>query len=242
MFEGVKIPKKIESPITEAVFQVRFVKNFPGDALYGILFEIFKKFPNVNSQALPVLQIPQQMRDADPNLLYQPYYRAIDNNFIFSVGPQTIIFSSLQPYSGWSAWIGFMDPILDFIKKTEIIRKVEGIGLRTIDIFDKNIFEYINAGINICGNKILSRPSSFFSEFEQDNLRMRLNVGNTANIDGVLTDKSLVDIDCIYPLSCDGDTFFVKYKEIRDKMHLANKKVFFGLLQEPLIQSMNPEY
>jgi uncharacterized protein (TIGR04255 family) len=242
MFKGVKIPKKINSPIKEAIFEIRYEGNFPGEALYGILFDVFSAFPDKSQHALPILQIPQQMREMDPNLRYQPFYRAMDKNFAFGIGPRSVLFSARQPYVGWTDWIAFIYPKIDNIQKKGIIQKVERMGLRTIDIFDRNIFENINASISINGVAVNTSPTSLFTEFKQGESLVKLNIGNAANIDGNPTKASLIDIDCIYEFNCREAVFYSSYKQVLEKMHLANKEVFFGLLKNDLLMNLNPEF
>jgi hypothetical protein len=43
-------------------------------------------------------------------------------------------------------------PVIEFIRGKEIIQKVERIGIRTLDVFDGNIFDAINAGLVIDNN------------------------------------------------------------------------------------------
>lgn len=242
MFEEVKIPKKIDSPIQEAVFEIRYDCPYPGEALYGLLFDIFKDFPNREDHALPIHQIPQQIRLIDPNLKYQPYYRAFKDGYAFAVGPNSIVFSALKPYRGWTEWKGFFYPILETIRKKEIIGSVERIGLRTFDLFDGNIFDKINAKLTIVDRTIDSSPTSFFTEFDQGSVHVLLNLGNAANVNGQATKNSLIDIDCICLFNCEANIFFSKYQETLEKAHLANKQVFFGLIKQELLSSLNPEY
>jgi uncharacterized protein (TIGR04255 family) len=242
MFEDVKIPKKIESPIQEAVFEIRYLCPCPGEALYGLLFDIFKDFPNEEGHALPILQIPQQIKLIDPNLKYQPYYRALKDGYAFAIGPRSIIFSALKPYRSWTEWKSFFSPILDTIKKKEIIRSVERIGLRTLDLFDGNIFDKINAKLTIADKIIDSSPTSFFTELDQGPVHVLLNLGNAANVNGQATRNSLIDIDCICQFNCDANVFFSSYQEKLEKAHSVNKQFFFGLMKEELVSTLKPEY
>lgn len=243
MFENVKIPKKlVNPPINEAIFEIRYDGNYPGEALYGVLFDIFEHVSRQRAEVLPILQIPQQVRDIDQNLHYQPFYRARNNNLVFSVGPYSIIFSVLKLYTGWTEWTRFFYPIVDQIREKNIIKNVERISLRTFDVFTENIFGHINANLTINGNTVISSPSSFYTEFDQDDTHIILNIGNAANVNGRQTKDSLIDIDCIHNFNCEADKFFPAYKEALENAHIVNKKVFFGLLKEELVGAYNPEY
>ena len=242
MFEDVIIPQKIESPILEATFEIRYDCPYPGEALYGLLFDIFDKFPHKEDHALPILQMPPQIRSLDPNLKYQPYYRALNDGFAFAIGPSSIIFSALKPYRGWTEWKDFFYPILDTIKEKKIIRSVQRIGLRTFDLFNGNIFNKINAKLTIADRAIDTSPTSVFTGFDQGEVHVLLNIGNAANANGQQTKDSLIDIDCIYLFDCEASEFFLSFKEVLEKAHLVNKQVFFGLIKQELLSSLNPEY
>jgi uncharacterized protein (TIGR04255 family) len=243
MFEDAEIPKKLaNSPINEAFFEIRYKGDYPGEALYGVLFDVFEYVSKQKVEVLPILQIPQQVRDMDQNLHYQPFYRVRKNNLGFSVGPRSIGFSVLKPYIGWTPWTEFFYPIIDKIKEKNIITKVERIGLRTFDILAGNIFDRINVNLTVAGHTVTSSPSLFYTEFEQNNTHVMLNIGNAAIVNGTQTKDSLIDIDCTHDFNCDAGQFFSSYKEALENAHIANKQVFFGLLKEELLKDYGPEW
>jgi uncharacterized protein (TIGR04255 family) len=243
MFESVSIPKKLaNSPINEAIFEIRYDGDYPGEALYGLLFDIFKQFPNKDMAELPIMQLPKQIRDNDPNLRYQPFYSVSDNKFAFSIGPHSIVFSSLKPYGGWEAWNQFFAPIIATIQAIKIIKKVERIGLRYFNLFEVNIFDHINAELTLEKQIITTSPCSFHMELDNENIHIILNVGNATNIKDVQTHQSLIDIDCIRTLDCSSEQFFSSYKAVIEETHEMNERVFFGLLKENFLNTFNPEY
>jgi uncharacterized protein (TIGR04255 family) len=243
MFDSVKIPKKLaHPPISEAIFEIRYNGDYPGEALYGILFEVFKDFPNKDMAEQPIMQIPKQIRDTDPNLRYQALYRVANDKFTFSIGSHSIVFSSKKPYCGWAAWSQFFNPIIETIQTKGVIKTVERIGLRYFNLFNNNIFDHINAGLTLDGSAVKASPSSFYTAFDQDKMHTILNVGNAAIINGNQTAQSLIDIDCIYNFDCDTAAFFSSYKDILEATHIFNKRVFFGLLKDNLLSTLNPEY
>jgi uncharacterized protein (TIGR04255 family) len=243
MFNDVKIPNRIDSPVNEAVFEIRYNGNYPGEALYGILYKVFERFPGKKAEDLPIMQIPQQFRESDPVLRYQSFYRAVDGQFAFSIGPHSIVFSSFRPYTGWTEWERFFAPIINEIQKNEIINTIERIGLRYFDVFEENIFEHINAAFSVGGQPVRSDPSAFNTQFDMAGIQVILNIGNTAVVNGIQTKNSLIDIDCIYPFNdCIAADFFPSYKEALEKTHHVNKQVFFGLLKLDFLNKFNPEY
>jgi uncharacterized protein (TIGR04255 family) len=238
----VRIPKRIDSPINEAVFEIRYEGPYPGEALYGILLDVFQSRVGKQVNELPIMQIPKQIREVDPMWRYQAYYTVSNGRFALSVGPRIIAFSALRPYKSWSEWMGFCEPIIAEIQKKDMIQRVERIGLRYLDLFDDNIFDKINAGINVNGKNIVSIPSSFSTEFDDGGIHVILNIGNAITVNNGPESKSLIDINCLYSVNYDTETFFHSYITVLEKAHLVNKQVFFGLLKSELLETLKPEY
>lgn len=247
MFESVKVPKKLASlpPINEALFEIRYDGRYPEEALYGMLFDVFEPFPHKSTAEFPMMQIPKMIRDNDPALRYQALYKVANDQFAFSIGPHSIVFFSLKPYPGWDDWTQFFNPILKKIKSKEIIKTVERIGLRYFNLFDDNIFDRIKVELILAGNSVNARHSSFCTAFDHDQCRIHtiLNVSNAAIINNDTNPKSLIDIDCIYQFdNCPAEQFFSIYQGALEETHHVNEKVFFGLLQDSLLNTFNPEY
>lgn len=53
---------------------------------------------------------------------------------------------------------------------------------------------------------------------------------------------SLIDPDTIYDADMPGTQFFREASEIFKEAHLAEKRLFFRLLSDELLESLNPEY
>lgn len=243
MFESAKIPKKLaSSPIHEVIFEIRYDGNYPEEALYGMLFDVFGQFPNKSTAEFPIMQIPKMIRDNDPNLRYQALYRVANDQFTFSIGPHSIIFSALKPYPGWVVWSQFFNPILATIKSKSIIKEVERTGLRYFNILEGNIFDHINASLTLNESHVTTSPSSFYTVFEQNGIYTILNVSNNAIINGKQTQDSLIDVDCIHRFECEAESFFSAYQAVLEKSHQVNEQVFFGLIKAELLNRFGPEY
>ena len=118
MFDNVRIPIKLKkSPIKQAIIEIRYNGTYIEAALYGLLIDVFSKFEKHNIQQTPFLQLPQELRENDPNLKYQATYQGIqmsDTNgkYVFGIGAHVITFSVLDTYTTWSDWTKFFEPIL----------------------------------------------------------------------------------------------------------------------------------
>jgi len=113
------VPVRISpSPIKQAVLEVRFVSEHPSDAVFGMVYSaVNDMFPSKKPDVLPVMQIPETVRQQDPNLKYQPGHRFVHENYSLSVGASSLQFGVSQPYPGWDTWSAFFHEGLDRIRK-----------------------------------------------------------------------------------------------------------------------------
>ena len=101
----MKLPKRIEnSPIVDALIEIRFETNIFKSAVFGLIYqEIMTDYPGQVTQ-LPILQLPEQIREQDPNLQFKPEYRIENEKFIIQIGRDVLCISSKIPYIGWDAF------------------------------------------------------------------------------------------------------------------------------------------
>jgi uncharacterized protein (TIGR04255 family) len=248
MFDEVRIPKKLgKSPIKKAVIEIRYDGDVIEAALYGLLMDVFSKFGKQNVQQTPFFQLPQEIREKDPALKYQVVLQGIKDTeykgkFVFGIGAHIIQFSIVDVYSTWSDWTKLFESILAEIRNKKIITKTEQIRLHYYDVFDGNIFPHLHASVHLEEKKITDPPVSFRTRFLKGNVEVVLNVGNTVNINGTeRKNSSLIDIECLHELS-GTEIFFDVYEKILAEEHTVNKEVFFGLLDQELLASLEPVY
>src|SRR5687768_15414418 len=100
----LKLPDKLDNcPIKEAIFEIRFESAVPGAAVFGMAYSVLKpRYPK--SEPLPVVQLPEAVRDADPNLSFQPHYRLTQEHFVVQIGPKVLSINVMNPYCGWTAY------------------------------------------------------------------------------------------------------------------------------------------
>lgn len=124
------IPVRIcPSPIKQAVLEVRFVSKHPFDAVFGMVYSaVNSMFHNKKPEVLPVMQIPETVRQQDPNLRYQPGHRFVHENYSLSVGASSLQFGVSYPYPGWDVWFAFFQEGLERIRKSGIFHQTQRIG------------------------------------------------------------------------------------------------------------------
>ena len=196
------IPVRISPcPIKQAVLEVRFVSEHPADAVFGMVYSaVNDMFHNKKPEVLPVMQIPEMVRQQDPNLKYQPGHRFASENYSLSVGASSLLFGVSRPYPGWDAWSTFFLGGFERIRKSGIFRKVERIGLRYINLFEKALFKNIDLQVMVTGRQLWNEPTNLRTEIRDSGYTKVIQIGNSVQmmVDGRQIKGSVIDIDCLY--------------------------------------------
>jgi uncharacterized protein (TIGR04255 family) len=239
----MKIPKKITPcPITEAIFEIRFDSDLPGDAVFGIIYNDFKNdFKKLIK--LPILQIPDPIRTKDPNLIYSPHYKLHNNDFIFQVGPKVLSLANINEYCGWDLLSNKIEEIFTKISKTGVVKTPTRVGLRYINFFENlDIYEESNLKLTLNSEPFDASHIDLTANIPTKYSISRVKMANKAIIviEGKRLDGSLIDIDVEYKKSFEN--FFEHLREIAEIAHTDEKIIFFGLLKDNFLKSLNPEY
>jgi uncharacterized protein (TIGR04255 family) len=237
------LPKKISPcPIVEAIVELRFSSAVLPDAVFGIIYQVFKdEFPR-EPEKLPILQLPEPVRSMDPGLQYQPYYKLTSGNLIFQIGPRVISLSNVKDYMGWETFSKRIKEVFSKVERLKIIKSVERLGIRYINFFKLDIFSSINLRILMNDNPLNTLRTTLKAEIQDNDFINILQVANAAQatIENQVITGSVIDIDTV---SKDiGDTFFTEMENLLEKGHNIEKNLFFSLLKKEFLSSLNPEF
>jgi uncharacterized protein (TIGR04255 family) len=234
------IPKKITPcPILESVVEIRFETLLPSDAVFGVLYSLlsnqYKTF-----EKLPILQIPEILRSQDPNLKYQPAYKLIDENFWVQIGSNVISIVNVKDYVGWTLFSERINAVLNHLNDSSIISKITRFGIRYISFFALDIFEKINFNLTLNGNTFPTEQLVLRSLLRREGFLINLQVANKTIVSNFTEMGSIIDIDTF--LENEELTIFDIQSSSLEASHLEQKKLFFGILNEEFLVSLNPEY
>jgi len=238
-----KLPVKLNiCPIKEAVIEIRYTSELPSEAIFGITYSKINKFFD-NMHKLPILQIPESVRNQDINLTYQPHYNFIKDKINCKIGPHIISFSNFDEYAGWHTFYPFVKKTLEEIKPLGVISNPERIGIRYTNLFNNTILDKINLNIKYKNKQFITENFNLRTESEEEKFTIILQISN--NIPMKIANKeligSLIDIDCIYNFT-NKMNFFEIYETILNSGHELEKKKFFDLLKSEFLNSLQPEY
>ncbi len=146
----MKLPTNIDpAPLIEAVMDVRFEPLIPPAAVFGFVYGLISDRYGEPS-ALPILQLPEEMRDRDPNLQFQPLYRMENKPFLLQLGPRILNVAAVDKgYPGWSLFREEVLRLFDILAQKGVIGSITRVGMRYINYFSSNVFEISNFSVNL---------------------------------------------------------------------------------------------
>lgn len=244
-FSNVKIPKKIDSPISKAVIQIQFESDCSEDSLHNFLCKVKELLDGVDLdgkiEEQPVLMIPKEQREKDEDLKKLPYYSISSSNeqYSFAIGLSAMFFVVNKKYDGWKQWSSFFTPILEIVQKENFIKKIISVGdscLDDIQFDDVPIMEHLNCNISILGERMLSE-FSFTTHISADECDGDFIIHTK-------DENSLqISIACNMKKEFEPTDFFERKNDILLIPHAMNKKIFFSLLNKDFVDShFNPQW
>jgi uncharacterized protein (TIGR04255 family) len=238
------IPKKIDNcPIVDGVVELRFRSSIFPNAVFGLIFNSLKsEFPKV--EKLPILQLPEQLRDSDPNFKFKAQYRLIsDDGYSVQIGPDVLVMGSPIPYPGWDNFFTKINFVIEKVFQTDVIEDVLRLGVRFINFFDLDIFEQINLKIEINSTSHKPKNTQLRTEIEKNGFVNTLNIANNAKQKIQNRNErngSIIDIDTFKEY--EGKEFKKIYESEINNAHNSEKEIFFNLLKTEYLKTFNPEY
>lgn len=236
------LPKSINPcPIIDAVIEIRFEVNLFSNAVFGIIYKEFQsEYPEV--EKLPILQIPEQVRDNDPNFKYKPHYKIYNSNYAVQIGSDVISFCSKIPYKGW---VDFSKNAFTFLEKLfglKIITKINRLGLRYVNFFNSDIYNKTNLQLIISDENVISKNLTIRTEILKNDFVNLVLFANNVQIliEGINSTGSIIDIDTFKEFN--DNNFIQNYQNEIVQAHKIEKEIFFSLLNSKFLTTLNPVY
>jgi uncharacterized protein (TIGR04255 family) len=246
----MKLPRKISPDrIKDAIVEIRYLTKIPFEVAVGMFYQSLDEsftYTNrpFNRQNIPAsfpVNLPQEITLSlgGQSLFYNDKIKV-------QLQPNSIIFNCLNEYISWEKYKPEIERVLTQFSMASVIDSYQRIGVRYIS-------EYPNIDLTKCVKfsfsfgmpNVISETYTFHSEFNWESIRVILNLNNklpilNQRIPGQNTTTSLIDIDAI--LENIDRTDIDGLLEDLDRVHLKQKEIFFNLLNESFLQTLNPEY
>tara|TARA_R110000868_G_scaffold33567_8_gene121652 strand:- start:2219 stop:2932 length:714 start_codon:yes stop_codon:yes gene_type:complete len=237
----MKLPISVNPcPIVEAVFEVRFETTVPKSAVFGIFYGELKQWLGANPIDLPILQIPEKIRQQDPSFKFKTYYEFKNESLTLQIGPDVCMVSMKDNYTGWMNFSKEIFFLLELLIKPGIISSFKRVAFRYINFFEEEIYNSINLDIHLNGKPIDYNETVLNTSFNHTNFKSNLRISNISAVNG--KNGSIIDIDTYSIISMNPTEFKENYNKIVEEGHNEEKQLFYNLLKQEFLQKLNPQY
>lgn len=238
----MRLPKRITPcPIVDSVVELRFEPAVPGDAVFGLVFNAVRgEYPSF--EKLPLAQVPELLREQDAALRCAPLFEAKAQGLVFKVGPRAIALCSPKEYVGWAKLSEGLFRVLDCMGKAGVAKMFTRLGIRYIDFFERDIYPELVLAVLHDQAPLKARQLTVRALVDSGEFRSNLSVINngTLTLGGQVRQGSVIDTDTFV----DEPARLVPslLRGTIEECHAECKKVFFGLLQQRYLDTLNPEF
>lgn len=243
-----KLPHHLNrQPLVEVTFEFRFKPARPSVAqlLPGLIFaHLHDKYGR--SEATPFASIPSKIREIDPNLRYQADYRLSGDRASISIGEHVAGLNVTAPYEGWARFRSRVLEFLKIVQDSHLVDKVERFSIKFVNIIPAppgTQLDLLNLRVEIGG---IRPPEDGFKLRTEINDNTYIRIVELATNAGAHLpsgeDRSglLLVGDCIRTLK--GEDFWSIHADGIDQLHLEAKQLFFGLITQKTLESLEPSY
>lgn len=238
-----RLPVQIEPcPIVESIFEMRFAASEPWATLPGLLYaQVRERYRE--QKALPLAELPEEIRRHDAALAHLPLHQFISPNFFIQLGPRSVgLATRPSAYPGWPRIEEELRWLLPRIQAAGFVGEGERLGVRYIDFFAQDIFSHLHLDLTLAAKPLGDAERSVSTLLRHGALTIRLAVTNSAVV-GQREDVkrgSVLDVDAWFAAP-DFD-LFTNGIERFSEAHLDIKRLFFGLLRQEYLLTLNPRY
>jgi len=171
--QNKRIPAKLENDaIVEAIFEIRFDMETLPEVIFGRLTD-YDPWKGFRQSRLPAYNLPAPLRQADPNLRYQPVFELQDSmhNRKVRIGAQVLSYHRLSPYNGWEYFKPELDEVID-----GLFSKAEGLTIRRLGL------RYINAIIPELHNSLSLANLDLKLSIANEDISDNVNINFTSQL------------------------------------------------------------
>lgn len=244
------LPKRLrKEPLLEAVWEIRFSSDVESvvELLPGLIYkELAGTFTKITR--LPAANLPGSFLQQDASLKYVPTVRLDgDQPYSIQIGEHVVSLSCPRPYTGWIEFGKKIRELAQMLRATKLLTRPERFSLKYIDIVSGDgtpSIAPLAVDLKLGGHDLAHEPVHLRTEIREEEQFLHIvQIGSPTQATlptGDTYNGVLLDIDTISPAH-DQD-FWSSFDNRLDLAHELSKKLFFRLLTEETIKSLEPEY
>ncbi|MEI7995527.1 MAG: TIGR04255 family protein [Methylococcaceae bacterium] len=247
-----RIPKKLgKEPLIDVICGVNFDSDIPAETLLpGLLLQkLVGKQPKF--ETLPMAQLPQTIRDSDPNLKNAPLMRiVVDDQFTILIGSKWLGVGCQMPYAGWLAFSEMILTVFKVLSDLPSVNSVDRHSLKYVDFIksqggNKESLSRFNLKIEIASRILSNQTTHLRTEIVESPFLHAVTIiypATATQPDRTAIDGVLVDVDTHRIERFALNDFLTLLPALLEEIHTSNKTFFFDLLSEAGLQELEPQY
>lgn len=244
-------PKKLKKePLFDAVFELRFnSRSAASSILPGFLFSKLSGSDNI--EKMPAAQLPEQVRETDPNLQFAPLIRFHWGSFLILIGDRSILIACKMPYPGWIKFKAGILEVLQLLDEINIIESTQRFSLKYVDLIPaREIMEQVslvNINLNIADHTLVKEVFQIRVEIPKGDINNVVQILSSAEItsveNGLKTYGIVIDIDTMKTvMNVKLKNLLLNLSTDLEELHDSNKEIFFRCLKQETIDALEPIY
>ena len=242
-----------EAPIVEAIVEIRFNSSLPADAVFGIIYaQLQENYPS--HKQLPIMQLPDEIRKKEINLIYQAYYQLTGSGpLVIGIGPRVISIgfakynvNNIVDYPGWTNHMAdeasrVIKLALDSLPSIN----VERLGIRYQDFFkDMNLVDGSQINFNFARRKTKSLMVK--TSIQENDMLHGITISDNANINIQNEGQVRIEFGSLLDIDTSINDFEVdtlsEIKSLLTRVHDANKNLFYEILKKDFVDNLGAVY
>jgi uncharacterized protein (TIGR04255 family) len=244
----MKLPKKLgRPPVVEAVFEMRFQAGAPlSNILPGLALTQLKAD---RIEKLPAAELPEVIRNSDPNLRYAPLVRAHWENFLILAGDQSAGLACKTPYGGWTAFKDAILKVARLIAEVGIVQTIERFSMKYTNIIFSELGkapEVVKFALRLGKHDAAKHLFSIRAEIPRNGMLCIVQIAADAAVtlpDHTTRTGVLVDIDTVrMNLAVPFSTFIDTLADGVEQLHTETKAMFFECIKPDALKKLDPRY
>lgn len=229
--------------IAETIIEVRHKSRQSWTVLPGLIYGAIQD-RYATQKPLGTSHLPPELLSKDENLRYAPAIQFIgDNGRLVQIGPCMFALSFKGDYPGWTAVREEFEWLLTQLWDKRVVGERERLGVRYIDFFPTDEIKPEWKMSLMFDGKVLTPPEvSIVANLkrEHQSAKLQLHFGAIRPSEKGTRIGTALDIDTA--LTAPNFTLAPDNFGDLDQLHLMQKEMFFGLLSEPFLNELGPEY
>ena len=243
----MKIPKSIEPDrIKDAIIEVHFESELPNEINLGLFFGVLKEYYKYSNKSLGTKQLTSNSASFEKEITLSLGGVSLfyNDEIKFQINQNSIAFNCIDKYILWENYSKQIANVLQLMLNVNSIKSFSRVGVRYVsEYINSDLVDSTNFSFSFGMPEVASKSYSFRSEFDIEQFTVVLNLSNNIPviIDSNLTPISIIDIDVI-STNFDIGNSFEKLFNIINNAHNLEKEIFFKILKDSFLNSLNPKY